>query len=86
MKKDWCTLFPDKIFGRDISKCCKAHDESYLVPGIHNKIIGDFKLWLCVVKGYNPLMWIVGTLMFIGVSIFGGIFWLSAQIKRLYNS
>jgi len=28
VKKDWCTFFPENIFGIYIGSCCKLHDKN----------------------------------------------------------
>lgn len=44
--KDYCTLFPYKLFGYDISQCCKAHDEAYV--GTTPKTQADLELFNCI--------------------------------------
>jgi len=75
MKKDYCTLAPDKIFSTDISECCKKHDTLYTLLKLHrhektlkNKIKADAKLFHCISKKTNIF---IGSLYFIGVSLFG---------------
>lgn len=74
-QKDFCTFFPDNILGHDISQCCKAHDIAYL--GEIPKYKADIELMQCVsgIEDGSALMPVVGALMFMGVSLFGFMFY-----------
>lgn len=75
MKEDFCTLFPDNILGYDISQCCKAHDDAYL--GVIPKYKADIELMQCVanVEEGSVILPLVGSLMFLGVTCFGFMFY-----------
>lgn len=70
MQPDYCTLFPDRGFGKDWSACCKAHDEAY--GGTVARFDADRELAICVAKetGWDGL----AGLMLIGVVLAGWIF------------
>lgn len=73
-EQDYCTFFPDNILGHDISQCCKAHDEAYL--GTTPKYPADVELMQCAAgleEGF--ILPVVGSLMFLGVTCFGFIFY-----------
>lgn len=40
MEKDYCTWFPEKWRGVDISECCKGHDESCGSHGFYKCLKG----------------------------------------------
>ncbi len=37
-KKNYCTMFPDRIRDIDISGCCMVHDEDYENPTVKRRI------------------------------------------------
>ncbi|MCX6076010.1 MAG: hypothetical protein NTW78_03895 [Campylobacterales bacterium] len=70
--RGFCTCFPDKWFGVDISECCKKHDEAYETQ-IESKEVGDEKLAKCV-HAKVPLHkagFFVAGLMWVGVRVGG---------------
>ena len=70
-KKDYCTLFFDKINDYDIGGCCLIHDEEYNDKYISRKQ-SDTNLRDCVNRSSNSK---IGNLMFLGVRTFGWFFW-----------
>ncbi|MNX84582.1 hypothetical protein D3C86_1163890 [compost metagenome] len=69
---NYCTFFPESVFGHDISGCCKAHDIAYTIGS--DKEQADVELFKCVREhGYG--MEAVGTMMFVAVSVFGIFFY-----------
>ena len=75
--KDYCTLFFDKIKDYDISGCCLIHDEDYEDVDVTRKESDDH-LRQCV---NNTTGTKLGTLMFLGVRLFGWIFWYWHRLK-----
>lgn len=73
---DHCTLWPDRLFGWDWHACCEIHDRSYEI-GIPQSI-ADSALRECV----NAVLPVMGDIMWLGVTIFGCIFYLMAQRRR----
>lgn len=70
---DYCTLFP----GGWWSHCCQAHDADYAAQ--IGKALADERLWQCVAgSGFEPVSWLVGSLMFAGVTVFGRRFYRRA--------
>lgn len=64
---DYCTLWPDRIFGVDYSHCCAAHDLDYAM-GIEG-LASDLRLFGCVIETSMTLtLW--ATLMLIGVVLY----------------
>lgn len=47
MKRDYCTLAPEKVFSHEVWQCCKQHDLDYAMG---RKIKGDFRFFNCVRK------------------------------------
>jgi hypothetical protein len=70
-KKDYCTLFFDKIRDYDLSGCCLIHDEGYEDQNISRKE-NDYNLKICVNNVTHSKL---GNLMYLGVRTFGWIFW-----------
>lgn len=70
--KNWrgaCTCFFDKLFGKDWSECCKAHDSDYdsLKKGDSTKA-SDVKFLECLkTKAWKPVAYI----MYGAVRLFG---------------
>jgi len=77
-KKDYCTLFFEKLNDYDISGCCKIHDDDYEKQSISRKE-ADRDLRLCVNTVSKST---VGNIMYLGVRIAGWIFW---YWHRLYS-
>jgi hypothetical protein len=81
--KNWCTLFPDRVGGKDIGEiCCQAHDGLYTLGGsASQRKRADDLLFECIRKtSGRPLAWI----MWCGVRIFGSRFWPAvAKPKQL---
>lgn len=80
MKENYCTAFPDKILGTDISQCCKAHDDAYSPNDIQNIVYAasryeaDVALLQCVQQAFPTNTFLAITiplLMFAGVRLFG---------------
>jgi hypothetical protein len=69
-----CTLWWDGVWG----KCCEVHDIAY-ASGL-DKLQADIDLGLCVAQTGNLGM---GIIMFLGVAIFGVLFypWLKNKTK-----
>ena len=67
---DYCTAFPDRVFGVDLAFCCWRHDLAYAFRD--PKITADLELALCVSNA--GLGW-VGLLMLVGVTCFGWLFY-----------
>ena len=55
-----------------------------LIPPLLFKFTFDWKLFICVSKT-GKYMFIIAFLMFIAVSLLGWLFWIPAQIKRLFT-
>ena len=55
--------------------CCLEHDVSYEIGA--NRFEADWNLFLCVAETGNPL---VGSIMLIGVVLFGWIFYKKKNI------
>lgn len=73
---DYCTLFPDVVFGVDLRLCCFQHDLAYAAQ--MPKVQADLDLSLCVAKLGHPLL---GLLMLAGVLVFGAFFYWRARRK-----
>jgi len=67
---DYCTLWPDRLFGVDYSQCCLQHDLAYLA-GLP-RIEADLALGLCVAESGLP---IIGVLMALATMAFGWFFY-----------
>ncbi len=81
-KPDYCTLFFDKIKDYDISGCCRMHDEEYEDPNVDRKK-ADNDLKECVNKVTNSN---IGDAMFIGVRVFGWIFWYKYRLGQVIKT
>lgn len=67
---DYCTLFPDRVFGVDLSYCCFRHDLAY--AAFTDKIAADLDLARCVAEaGLGG----IALLMLTGVTLFGWAFY-----------
>ena len=75
--KDYCTLFFDKIKDYDISGCCMIHDDDYMNADVSRKD-ADEHLKICV---NNTTGTRLGDIMFLGVRIFGWIFWYWHRLR-----
>ena len=89
----YCTWFPDRIFGVDISLPCYDHDAAYDTLDYKLKIKGDSMLFHDIwelgnrQRGWrNPALKAVATLMFSAVSTVGNLFWLKGKIKNGYHN
>ncbi len=70
-KYDGCTLFPERIFGLDISNACLEHDIAYWLGGDEfDKYHADNVLWNQV-RASGSLGFIVAPFMYVGVWMFG---------------
>lgn len=79
---NFCTAFPDKILGTDISQCCKAHDDAYSEQPVALVTItrheADVELMNCVKEAFPTntfLAIVIPLLMFAGVRIAGRLFY-----------
>ncbi|EAU40150.1 hypothetical protein FP2506_11357 [Fulvimarina pelagi HTCC2506] len=70
---DYCTLWPDRLFGVEIGEaCCKPHDEAYDAGGsLVDFVASNVDLGACV-AALGLSAW--GVLMAIGTTLFGWIF------------
>ena len=64
---DYCTSWPDRLFGKDWSHCCLAHDVAYSLPG--SQFEDDIELMRCVAEATG--WWPLAAAMFLGVVLFG---------------
>lgn len=59
-KKDYCSFFPEKIYGINISDCCKLHDEecstSQFFKCLRKKL--DFFTALLITTGGSIGCWV----------------------------
>ena len=69
---DGCTGFPDRTW----RLCCDLHDAAYSAGG--DKWAADWDLFWCVA----PKDPIAATLMLLGVTIFGWLWWWRARRNR----
>lgn len=67
---DYCTLFPDRAFGKDWSSCCMLHDLAYSADGA--RMAADLDLAMCVTQSTGSYG--LGALMGAGVIAFGWYF------------
>lgn len=82
MKENNCTLFPDRSFTIDWTLCCKAHDVAYEQQVDRKE--ADWQLAQCVYESTDlvvltPIAFVIGTLMFFGVRLFGKSFYNKAS-------
>lgn len=61
-----CTLWPDGFLGYFWGHCCAAHDIAYQNGP---RLPADLELYRCV----SEVIPVMGLIMFLGVSAFGGI-------------
>ena len=72
--KDFCSNFPDNVDGVYIGGCCKEHDAAYTIPGDRfARLVADKHLRACI-AGRSGKPWL-GTLMYVGVRMFGWTPW-----------
>lgn len=50
MKKDYCTMWPDQMFGVDLSDLCYDHDAAYREGSFIMKLKADFVLATGIAK------------------------------------
>lgn len=78
---DYCTSFPESLFGIDLSYCCKAHDLTYETQVPKNE--ADIALFKCVYNSADGRLVVpnllIAALMFAGVSLFGKHFYLKVK-------
>ena len=81
-KKNYCTLFPRKLFGVDYNKACWWHDEQYgfrvKKRGTRKEIDQEFRydvLEYFAVAGKYNVGFIISTLMYYATRLFGWIRW-----------
>lgn len=77
-EQDYCTSFPDKIMGIDISQCCKAHDDAYSITSEIPRYEADVELMNCVKEAFPTdtfLAVVIPLLMFAGVRLAGRLFY-----------
>ena len=51
---DWCTCFPEKWMGKNISDCCKQHDETLSTHKFYTCLknkLGWYHAWYIVAGG-----------------------------------
>ncbi len=48
MAKDYCSWFPERICGTDISKCCKKHDNDCGMAGSFNFVKHQIDFYRCL--------------------------------------
>ncbi|MEL6503492.1 MAG: hypothetical protein AAFQ10_03455 [Pseudomonadota bacterium] len=71
MARDHCTLWWDRLFGKDWSQCCAAHDQAYAL-GV-DRGLADAALEACVAVVTGWPLW--AAIMGAGVTVFGGFFY-----------
>lgn len=97
MITDFCTLWPDKLFGISYGKpCCVPHDRAYILGGVLRKLKADFELAMCVreesKKAKSVKEWTImqanAVVMYLGVSTFGWYPWIQERYlqKKYYGS
>lgn len=86
--KDYCTNFPDGLFGTKFELACFLHDAAYQHSYVgkgnglpHTRLSADNMLFSLVVQAYikDAKYWIgiiVGTVMWTGVRLFGSKYWV----------
>ena len=86
LKGDFCTWFPDKVFGVDIGLACYDHDAAYAAGHYRLKWEGDKNLFRDVWEIGNrqegwrgPAIKAVAGLMFAAVATVGNLFWLRSR-------
>lgn len=72
-----CTLWFGHLGPFSWEACCRTHDQLY-ASGAMPKAAADYLLEACV----NHVLPGMGTLMFIGVTLGGWLFWWAARRKR----
>lgn len=82
---DWCTGFPDVLFGWDLWKACLAHDRAYrkgYVKGygwVDNRNEAD---WLLFHLTWNVSNVIIALIVYIGTRLFGWWAWNNHESNR----
>lgn len=74
-----CSFWIDSIGVWDWSSCCNIHDISYEIQ--IDKTLADLNLAHCV----NTILPGMGWIMWVGVTVFGGLFYTAARISMLRN-
>lgn len=77
---DYCTCFPDNLFGIDYSIDCYEHDLDYSSKRKITRKQADLKLKKAVQEKFmkrNKKVsgWIISNLMYVGARLFGGLYW-----------
>jgi len=67
-----CTCWFDEWFGKSWKGCCKDHDKRYKLGLGKSKLSTDINLFRCVKSNGG---FVIASIMFIGVSIFGWYYW-----------
>jgi hypothetical protein len=74
---DYCTLFPDALFGVDYRYCCHLHDIAY--GSLLNRNDADWDMYICILDQFPASQFIlglvIGTIMYMGVRLFGRTFY-----------
>lgn len=65
---DYCTSWPDFVWGIDLRPCCAAHDLAYGTAGFFGSFQADVEFGVCIASAAG---WGMGALMFAGVATFG---------------
>lgn len=73
---DACTLWFEQFGPWNWSRCCVAHDLDYWLQV--EKALADARLAHCV----NNILPGMGSIMWLGVTIFGGLFYARAAAKH----
>lgn len=76
---DYCNWFPEGWWGY----CCEAHDAAYLAQ--IGKELADSQLFQCVVASsptLTALSAVIGSIMFVGVTVFGGRYYKAADKSK----
>lgn len=67
---DYCTLWPDKLWGVYFGHCCAAHDVAYMTGA--NRLAADAELATCVASAGLPF---TGFLMGGATTLAGWLFY-----------
>lgn len=70
VEADYCSFFPDELFGVSLRACCYLHDLAYSFGT--PKLEADLALAQCVAQAGLPA---IGGIMFMGVTLFGWLFY-----------
>ncbi len=79
-KGNYCTCFPDSMFGLYYGELCFEHDLDYSIQRNITKKQADLKLKKAVKEKFMEREkifsgWIVSNLMYCGTRLFGGLYW-----------